>query len=229
MRKTVILGLGLVLLGATWASAAITVESDPSIVYQQTENSPCVIGDMSCNQPKSGTGQNAVFFPATQVSGTPGGNNGSTYVLTSPTYIVGATLTPLTPKNADTPLSIIPSVFQIGVDENIAAGASGGEVLLYFRTYVNGVLSVANSFETDFAIPNLNNGNGFSDFILKGFSLTAGTQVYFTVSVQNDTDGMEEFFIIPQGTPTVPEPSALLLLGSGLVGLALYGRKAYKR
>ena len=82
-------------------------------------------------------------------------------------------------------------------------------------------VDVANSFTTVTTIPNENNGNGFSDYILTGFSLTAGHFYEFEASVSNDTDGMEEFFIIPTGSPAVtPEPGTLVLFGSGLVGLA---------
>jgi hypothetical protein len=74
------------------------------------------------------------------------------------------------------------------------------------------------------------NGNGFSNFILKGFSLTAGHFYAFEAVVQNDNDGFEEFFIIPAGTPPlVPEPVTSALVGTGLVALFFLGRRRASR
>jgi hypothetical protein len=62
----------------------------------------------------------------------------------------------------------------------------------------------------------------------------------FDLSAWNGTDDLELTGFWPDqgaishvslygGTTTVPEPGTLLLLGSGLFGLALYGRKSVKR
>jgi len=42
-------------------------------------------------------------------------------------------------------------------------------------------------------------------------------------------DGFEEWAIVGQSAPVVPEPGTLLLLGGGLLGLAAYGRKRMRR
>jgi PEP-CTERM motif len=75
----------------------------------------------------------------------------------------------------------------------------------------------ANSFTGPLNLPD--NGSGFSDMLLRGFSLDPTKLHVFEARWTNDTDGMEEFSIIPAGTPSVPEPGTLLLLGSGLIGL----------
>ena len=222
---SVVLGVVVVLLLPAVAVAIIT-EVDTPIGIQQTLNAPCVIGDPSCGAPS----RNPANWNFTSVTGTPGGGNGSTYDLFSPVYAVGSAVAGnATPPPAGT----VPTLFSIGVDENIATG-QGAEVLQFFKVYsctgaagTTCVVNLLNSFIPlgGFTIPNENNGNGFSDFKLVGFDLTGLSFVKFEASVSNDTDGMEQYFIIP-----LPEPGSLALFATGLVSVgALLGTRLFKR
>lgn len=195
------------------ARATITFDDSASTdnTFQQTSNSPCVIGNPSCNQPSG--------MDATEVA-----NPSNPYDLFSPVYTATS---PFTTFSGD----LIPLTFSIGIDDNLAT-SKGLEVLEAFNTYVcpdtTGVgctLDGANSFTGPHDIPNNNNGNGFSDMTLNGFSLTAGNLYMFEASVSNDTDGMEQFFIIPSGFAAVPEPVTSTLVGVGLVSLFFLRRR----
>lgn len=185
------------------ALASITLATSPS--YQQTTNSPCVIGDASCNEPSG--------FTYNEQSGTPT-TNGGTYDLYSKQYTATS---PFTTYNGN----LIETSFSIGIDDNVAAG-QGSEDLVFFNTLdcTSGtcVVDSANSYTPGSPTPiSVVNGNGFSDVVLNGFSLTAGHIYEFEASVSNDTDGMEEFFIVPAGPSSVPEPASILLFGTVLV------------
>src|SRR5258708_6485659 len=145
-----------ILLTPLLGTAAITFDGSGATVFQQTANSPCVIGNKSCNQP---TG----FADFEDANGASGG--ATFYDFTSPVY---QAITPFVAPGSYNG-SKIPTAFTIGIDENIAAG-QGAEVLLFFRTLLctdstgsSCAVVAANSFEPDTTIPNANNGNGFSD------------------------------------------------------------------
>jgi len=221
------------------ASAAITFVSSNQLgvnVFQQQQNSPCVEGDMSCKEPAN--------FSDEEVSGTPGGNNGSSYDLFTPVYVGDAGILGIAGPTPDD----IPVSFSIGIDDNFATG-QGNEFLVAFNVYkctgfsatntggtsdpgTGCVIDSANSYQpaTPTMIPDNHNGNGFSDVVLQGFSLTVGSFYVFEAKISNDSDGMEEFFIIPSGTPAfTPEPGSILMLGTTLIGIGAITRRRLNR
>ncbi len=234
-------------MGATTSNATITfasrITTPVAPVYQQTLNNPCIIGDPSCKEPAD--------FDYTSRSGTPG-LPGSIYTLASPSYLAQN----VSGVIGNTGLNdVIPTSFQIGIDENTSSSGSGGdfEYLVSFLTYDCGttnpsfagagtggaalstppaagcVLSVANSYQpgTPTPLPFVNGaqGNGYSDALLSGFALTSGHYYIFVAQISNDTDGMEEFFLIPSGSAPIPEPGTLVLFGSGMLGVAGFIRR----
>jgi len=206
-----LLALVALVLVSLPASASIIFNGSGAAnnTFQQTFDNPCVIADNSCKEP-------AGFFDTINTG--PGD-----YDLFSPVYTAPALFTTYSGD-------LIPLSFRIGIDSNIATGA-GLQTLAFFKTYacdsngLNCVLDTANSLLTPTLLPNNNNGNGFSDATLSGFSLVAGTKYEFEADVTNQTDGMEQFFILPLLAQPIPEPMTMGAVGTGLVGLFFFRRK----
>lgn len=217
------------LLSSSPALADITFDVNPAVSYQQTTNNPCVIGDRSCNQPAG--------MSYTVYSGTPL-HQGDTYDAYSPTYTYADLVGFLSGKTS----------FQVGIDENYATGA-GAEILAEFTVWVcqttctsfaadafnppsgshdsnltAGGYSVLDTTNTTYTLAT-HNGNGFSDALSSTIDITGLTTAKFVFegSIQNDSDGMEQFFLIP--TAAVPEPASILMLGASVAGLLLGMRK----
>ncbi len=280
-NKFISLGLfsliaGLIVIGPPVASASIVLDVSGSTVFQQSFNSPCVIGDESCKQPTISVGNN---FDYTAFSTAPDVTwNGSTtspsvttntigfYNVTSPVpFLSTGGKDSLFGKNtflddngpylvntaigASGANDTIPNVFKIGIDVNYT---DNREQLVAFITWVSTNFNPAtqtgtwaidsnNSWQIGPSLLAKHNGNGFSDALLTGFNLTQGNWVFFEaiyglqvdkrsdLTTGSDADGMEQFFIIPEGTPAVPEPATMLLLGTGLLGLAGIARKKFRK
>jgi hypothetical protein len=193
------------------ASASIIFDGSgaASNTFQQKFDSPCVIADDSCKEPAG--------FTDTINTG-PGD-----YDLFSPVYDVPAIFTTYSGN-------LIELSFRIGIDSNIATG-HGLQTLEFFKTYacdsngLNCVLDAGNSYLTPTLIPDNHNGNGFSDATLGVFTLVAGTKYKFEADVSNQSDGMEQFFILPLNAQAVPEPMTMGAAATGLVALFFLKRR----
>lgn len=197
----------LVLAGLPLVAEAVPVALTPDVgVYQQTENSPCVIGNPSCNNP---AGFDFTLLPV---------NPTSPQITSSPTYTVDQIRT-----------LIGGETFFIGIDISQAQGQED-YTLNSFLVNIGGVDAFLFTGPEDFT----SSGNGFSDFVLKTVDLTSfagAANVIFTANFSNDNGAREQFFLVSTEAPPapVPEPATLLLLGGTMAGLGLARRRYGKR
>jgi hypothetical protein len=187
-------------------ASANTLSLDPVLIfhqYQQTTNSPCVIGDSSC---QIGELPDKTVLPP----------NDNSYDALSPLYTV-----------ADIRLAVGDDFF-VGFDIN---QTSVVQTLSLMAILING--SVVDSYTANPAtsVPPTTgggNGNGYADYLftnvtsLAGLSDTATVQFHLVMPLVND--GREQLFLISEGGgggggAVVPEPSTLITAALG--GFAL--------
>jgi hypothetical protein len=229
---TVVVGVAALLLAVSFAPPAsantLTLVSPAPVnqQYQQTLNSPCIYGDPSCKQP-AGFGETSIAA---------GGNCCTTFGGTTPGLVTNPTYTV-----AQIEAAIGGNTFIVGIDVNQTgtSSASNDPYLVYFDMFVNGVL--VDHFGTccgatgGSALQYPNNGNGFADNLLTGFTSLSGFSssavVTFHLNYYGADDGTEEFFLINTSNPppVAPEPGTLLMFGSGLIGIAGLVRRRFAK
>ena len=194
--------------------------SDPGV--QQSDLGRCIIGDPSCPNvggtitDPSGADDNFTLLPVTM------GMTGSYLDVFSPVYTVQQVI------------DAVGSVFSIGIDIDVAP-AAGPHELLTFVALIDGMQQFAfdgsgggGTFGGTPLDPLNNNGLGFSDWQLDIFDISAfspTSTVQFGLDLLNVSAGRDQLFVLQGDTVDVPEPTTMVLMGLGLVGLGLTRRK----
>src|SRR5437867_734718 len=217
----------LALTGAASADTLLTLTGPiaGNTLGPQSTSNPCIIAGTQCQQPagfgfnnftSSGAISSYNMYSTTPTANVADGVQGTPYTVAQLTGAVGT------------------NSFVVAIDVNTTAAA--GEILRLFEVIDIhlGVQSVLYSTgPISLNIGSLSsNGNGFADWesnLISLAGLPATDGILFHAVWDTASDGAESFFIIPGNSPAAPEPGTLLLLGTGLVGLAAFARKKFHR
>jgi hypothetical protein len=203
--------LSLLAAGACQASMLFLEPVVEVHLYQQQTNSPCIIGENSCQQ---GT------FPAPTLLEP----NADSFDVFSPTYTVAFLE------------GIVGNSFFVGLDVNQTSVA---QQLSTFQMLVNGqVVDTYNVPNTP--VPQTvggGNGTGYADYLLTGFTPLSAfndtDSVSFRAVMPLVNDGREQFFLISDGggvpPAEIPEPGTWALLASGVLFIAAGRKKLFRK
>jgi len=229
----------VVLGGQNWTGTGTTLSLDATVPGgNQPQNAPCIIcGDNQPGQP-AGFGyndyKNTGNLPSVTAfsDGSTGGRvtlNNDSFNLNGGYQIgTGSLFLNFLLANGATPGSL---GFSIGLDVNDNNTPQTLNSFFFLNLTTHTVLA-SYTGGTDGNLVNANNGTGFPDYTLSGFSLNGinpGDNIIFAARMSGLNDGPDSFFLEP-GPAAVPAP----LVGAGLPGLiaacmALFGMNRWRR
>ena len=203
-------GLGLLLAGAGFAHAVpMTLDLSEEVHGPQSTSAPCIIAGTQCQNPA-----NFGFTNYVQ-----GGGPSSDNDVDSPEYTIDKfpflTFDVAIDVNTNAQESETLQLFSVFVDADGAAGPGGFEEIYNFT----GPAAIGGTS---------NSGQGFSDWILGTIDLTQyedDALVFFNAVWDDDVAGAESFFLVQRSPPKIPEPATLMMVGLGLLGIGLSGRR----
>ena len=198
IKAIVATSVALLAVPSAALAVPVTLTLDTNPIFQQTTNSPCVIGNPSCSNPG--------MFPSTTIPA-----NTPADTLLSPTYTVGQIR------------SIVGNTFYVGID---LQEADNDYVLSSFSLSIANVTEFEYTGGA-ITLQNHGNGfSDYVLRLFDITNFDANAAAVFRLVYSDAQAAREQFFLAaaPGGNNPIPEPATMALLLAGLGGAALRRR-----